>query len=96
MAGEPAWQVLAWAVPVTASGPPTADPARPGDEVPSADAAAGLVLDQKFDTVTLQVLRKAVLAHAVHAGMPAGRAVDVVIALQELACPLARADSTSL
>ena len=44
-----------------------------------------MTLDQEFDETTLRVLRETVLAHATAAGMPEGRAVDVMIAVHELA-----------
>ena len=42
-------------------------------------------LDQEFGETTLRVLRETVLAHATAAGMPEGRALDVMIAVHELA-----------
>jgi serine/threonine-protein kinase RsbW len=48
------------------------------------------VLDQRFDAGTLHLLRTAVLAHAVAAGMPESRAGDVVIATHELAANAVR------
>ena len=42
-------------------------------------------LDQEFGETTLRVLRETVLAHATAAGMPAGRALDVMLAVHELA-----------
>jgi anti-sigma regulatory factor (Ser/Thr protein kinase) len=44
-----------------------------------------VTLDQEFGETTLRVLRETVLAHATAAGMPEGRAVDVMIAVHELA-----------
>lgn len=44
-----------------------------------------MTLDQEFGETTLRVLRETVLAHATAAGMPEGRAVDVMIAVHELA-----------
>lgn len=60
----------------------------PGWAVPSDQA--GLVLDQAFDAETLHVLRKAVLAKAGAAGMPDDRAVQVVLAVHELAANAVR------
>lgn len=42
-------------------------------------------LDQEFGETTLRVLRETVLAHATDAGMPEGRALDVMLAVHELA-----------
>jgi anti-sigma regulatory factor (Ser/Thr protein kinase) len=42
-------------------------------------------LDQEFGETTLRVLRETVLAHATAAGMPEGRALDVMLAVHELA-----------
>ncbi|GAB3980368.1 hypothetical protein GCM10029978_078240 [Actinoallomurus acanthiterrae] len=68
------------------------DPHRPdagraqGDEaVPAARAAPPPILDQLFDGDSLYALRSAVEAHAVEAGMPQGRAEDIVICVHELA-----------
>lgn len=58
---------------------PLAGPALP------AGAAAGVVMDQRFDAGTLHLLRAAVLAVAVAAGMPGVRAGDVMLAAHELA-----------
>jgi anti-sigma regulatory factor (Ser/Thr protein kinase) len=44
-----------------------------------------VTLDQEFGETTLRVLRETVLAHATAAGMPEGRAVDMMIAVHELA-----------
>ena len=44
-----------------------------------------MTLDQEFGETTLRVLRETVLAHATAAGMPEGRAVDVMIVVHELA-----------
>jgi anti-sigma regulatory factor (Ser/Thr protein kinase) len=54
------------------------------------DAEEEIVLDRGFDASTLHVLREAVLAHATAAGMPEGRAVDVMLALHELAANAVR------
>ncbi len=43
------------------------------------------MLDQEFGETTLRILRETVLAHATAAGMPEGRALDVMIAAHELA-----------
>ena len=43
------------------------------------------MLDQEFGETTLRVLRETVLAHATAAGMPEGRALDVMLAVHELA-----------
>jgi anti-sigma regulatory factor (Ser/Thr protein kinase) len=43
------------------------------------------MLDQEFRETTLRVLRETVLAHATAAGMPEGRALDVMLAVHELA-----------
>ena len=45
----------------------------------------GRALDQAFGETTLRVLRETVLAHATAAGMPEGRALDVMLAVHELA-----------
>ena len=63
---------------------PLADPGRPDD------TAAGALLDQRFDGQTLHLLRAAVLAHAVAAGMPQHRAADVMLAVHELAANAVR------
>lgn len=44
-----------------------------------------MALDHAFDANTLHELRKAVLAEATTAGMPGDRAVDVMLAVHELA-----------
>ena len=43
------------------------------------------ILDQPFDRGSLYPLRETLLAHAVHAGLPHGRAVDLVLIVHELA-----------
>jgi anti-sigma regulatory factor (Ser/Thr protein kinase) len=48
------------------------------------------MLDQDFDGDTLHVLREAVLAHPAVAGMSEGRAVDVMLAVHELAANAVR------
>jgi anti-sigma regulatory factor (Ser/Thr protein kinase) len=57
---------------------------RPGD-----DAEAG-VLDRKFDADALAGLREAVLGYATACGMPEDRAIDVVLAVHELAANAVR------
>jgi len=42
-------------------------------------------LDQEFGETTLRILRETVLAHATDVGMPEGRALDVMLAVHELA-----------
>lgn len=49
-----------------------------------------MVLDQEFDAGTLHILRKAVLACAMAAGMPESRAPDVMIVAHELAANAVR------
>lgn len=44
-----------------------------------------MALDEAFDVNTLHELRKAVLAEAIAAGMPHDRAIDVMLAMHELA-----------
>ncbi|GAA3143132.1 ATP-binding protein [Nonomuraea roseoviolacea] len=44
-----------------------------------------LILDQAFDADLLYALRATLEAHATHAGMPDGRAMDLVITVHELA-----------
>ncbi|MEV0400226.1 ATP-binding protein [Actinoallomurus sp. NPDC050550] len=57
-----------------------------GDEAaPAARDASPPILDQLFDGGSLYALRSAVEAHAVAAGMPQGRAEDIVICVHELA-----------
>lgn len=48
------------------------------------------VLDQWFDGTSLSALRASTQASAAHAGMPADRATDIVIALHELAANAVR------
>jgi hypothetical protein len=52
--------------------------------------AAPPVLDLAFDSGTLSLLRAEVQVQADHAGFPAGRATDVVLALHELAANAVR------
>jgi anti-anti-sigma factor len=73
------------------------DPASPGDGAVLADAeagrrdgAAGLTLEQAFDSGTLYALRAAVQAHATEAGLPESRTDDLVIAVHELAANAVR------
>jgi anti-sigma regulatory factor (Ser/Thr protein kinase) len=49
------------------------------------DQGAVVALDQQFDSDTLSELRRAVLTEATALGMPGGRAVEVVLAVHELA-----------
>ena len=56
---------------------------------PGNDAEAG-VLDQKFDTAALAGLREAVLGYATACGMPEDRAIDVMLAVHELAANAVR------
>ena len=60
-----------------------------GSEGASADAAPGdresLILDQVFDGDSLYAVRAAVAAHGSQAGLPEGRAEDLVLAVHELA-----------
>jgi anti-anti-sigma factor len=60
-----------------------------GTEVP-AGGAASPILDQVFDHDSLYALRATVAAHASQAGLPLGRADDLVIALHELAANAVR------
>lgn len=48
------------------------------------------MLDHRFDAATLSPLRERVLAVARSAGMPGGRAVDLMLALHELAANAVR------
>src|ERR1700735_559198 len=48
------------------------------------------ILDQAFDADSLYALRAAVAAHATQAGLPPGRADDLVIAVHELAANAGR------
>ena len=52
---------------------------------PGHDPGEAVVLDQGFDSATLGLLRKRVAACAAAAGMPAGRVVDITLAVHELA-----------
>ncbi|MFI6291534.1 ATP-binding protein [Nonomuraea sp. NPDC050790] len=61
------------------AGPPRTDPAAgpPGGD--------GVLFEQVFDADSLYTLRASVEAHGAHAGLPPGRAADLVIAVHELA-----------
>lgn len=75
---------------MTADDPPS-NRARPGDGAGPAAAVAGSpLLEQTFDAETLYQLRAAVLAYATTAGMPEYRAVDVMLAVHELAANAVR------
>ncbi|MBN6052116.1 ATP-binding protein, partial [Nonomuraea sp. RK-328] len=52
---------------------------------PTAQDERRLILDQPFDADVLYALRATLEAHATHAGMPDGRAMDLVITVHELA-----------
>jgi anti-anti-sigma factor len=66
-----------------ATGPqPVAGAERDGQRPP--------ILDQAFDADSLYALRAAVAAHATQAGLPLGRADDLVIAVHELAANAVR------
>jgi len=54
------------------------------------DGQRPLILDQAFDADSLYALRAAVAAHATQAGLPLGRADDLVIAVHELAANAVR------
>src|ERR1700757_560502 len=54
------------------------------------DGGGDMALDRAFDAETLPDLRKAVLAQAAAAGMAADRAVDVMLAVHELAANAVR------
>jgi anti-sigma regulatory factor (Ser/Thr protein kinase) len=49
-----------------------------------------VTLDQRFDVRTLRILRETVAAHASAAGMPEERALDVMLAVHELAANAVR------
>jgi len=55
-----------------------------------AGGAGAQILDQAFDADSLYALRAAVAAHATQAGLPPGRADDLVIAVHELAANAVR------
>jgi hypothetical protein len=54
------------------------------------DAEAAAVLEHEFNADALHVLRKAVLACAMAAGMPESRATDVMLVAHELAANAVR------
>jgi anti-anti-sigma factor len=66
----------------------------PQDSAPPPETAAppqsAPILDQAFDAGSLYALRAAVAAHAREAGLPPGRADDLVIAVHELAANAVR------
>jgi anti-anti-sigma factor len=65
----------------------------PGDTRPAPGDASNpghQILDQAFDADSLYALRAAVAAHASDAGLPPGRADDLVIAVHELAANAVR------
>jgi anti-anti-sigma factor len=64
---------------------PAPVPRAPGGEAHRDGHEAPPVLDQPFDLDSLYALRAAAEAHASQAGLPAGRCVDLVIAVHELA-----------
>jgi anti-anti-sigma factor len=62
----------------------------PGDTPPALGNQGHQILDQAFDADSLYALRAAVAAHASDAGLPPGRADDLVIAVHELAANAVR------
>ena len=64
-------------------GRPPPDSAAPPEA--AAPPSSAPLLDQAFDAGSLYALRAAVAAHATQAGLPPGRADDLVIAVHELA-----------
>jgi anti-sigma regulatory factor (Ser/Thr protein kinase) len=54
------------------------------------DAETGVLLIQEFNAATLRFLREAVVAHASAAGLSEERAVDVMLAVHELAANAVR------
>ena len=58
--------------------------------MPSGDPRADTLLEHRFDVFTLHVLRAAVLTHAIAAGLSESRAVDVMLAVHELAANAVR------
>src|SRR5271163_4642177 len=64
-------------------GRPPPDSAAPPET--AAPPSSAPLLDQAFDAGSLYALRAAVAAHATQAGLPPGRADDLVIAVHELA-----------
>jgi anti-anti-sigma factor len=69
-------------------GRPPPETAAPPDT--AAPPQTALILDQAFDAGSLYTLRAAVAAHATEAGLPPGRADDLVIAVHELAANAVR------
>lgn len=70
---------------------PSGTGAAPGGRgEPATGTGMRLVLEQVFDGDSLYALRSAVAAHAGQAGLPPGRAHDVVIAAHELAANAVR------
>ena len=65
----------------------TADSFPPRPPLAATDAP---ILDQVFDADSLYALRAAVAAHGAQAGLPPGRADDLVIAVHELAANAVR------
>src|SRR5580693_3478693 len=70
------------------NGRPPQDSAPPPETAAPAQSAP--ILDQAFDAGSLYALRAAVAAHASQAGLPPGRADDLVIAVHELAANAVR------
>jgi anti-sigma regulatory factor (Ser/Thr protein kinase) len=62
----------------------------PGTVGPGMDAETGVLLIQEFNAATLRFLREAVVAHASAAGLSQERAVDVMLAVHELAANAVR------
>jgi anti-sigma regulatory factor (Ser/Thr protein kinase) len=62
----------------------------PGAVGPGLDAETGVLLIQEFNAATLRFLREAVVAHASAAGLSEERAVDVMLAVHELAANAVR------
>jgi anti-sigma regulatory factor (Ser/Thr protein kinase) len=54
------------------------------------DLDARIVCDERFDAATLSLLRQRVAACAAEAGVPDGRALDVTLAVHELAANAVR------
>ena len=70
------------------NGRPLQDSAPPSETAAPPQSAP--ILDQAFDAGSLYALRAAVAAHASQAGLPPGRADDLVIAVHELAANAVR------
>jgi len=68
----------------------TVRPSVPGTVDPGVDAETGVLLIQEFSAATLRFLREAVVAHASAAGLSEERAVDVMLAVHELAANAVR------